>query len=139
MSLRYPPLRLITAGVATREEQLAVRKRRGYWVQRARKRKGLTQQALAQLMGYTTDRPESVVSRWEKGERPIPSDKLEPLARHLSLPSNYLISPPLTDDERLDRAVREGSALERSDWDAAEERAREVVVEPVAARGRRSA
>lgn len=98
---------------------MAMRKRRGYWIQRARKRKQLTQQGVGSLLGYP-GKSESIVSRWEAGDRPVPSDKLQALAVLLDLPADYLVNPPLTDDERLDAAVRAASELEREDWEAGE-------------------
>lgn len=96
--------------MATPTEQLAVRRRRGYWVRRARERKGYTLQYVASSLGYS-DKSISTVSRWEDGGRQVPSDKIEPLSRLLSLPPRFLVRPPLTDDERLDRAVHDAEAL----------------------------
>lgn len=100
--------------MASPEEQLQTRRRRGYWIKRARDRKGLTLGAVCELLGYS---PKSIstISRWEDGQRPVPSDKMEPLARLLGLPPDYLVRPPLTDDERLDQAVRDAEALEQQD------------------------
>ena len=103
--------------MATPAEQLAVRKRRGYWIRRARERHGYTLQFVASRLGYS-DKSISTVSRWEDGLRQVPSDKIEPLSRLLSLPAKFLVSPPETDDERLDQAVRDAEALEREDWAA---------------------
>lgn len=103
--------------MATPSEQLAVRKRRGYWIRRARERKGYTLRLVAGRLGYS-DKSISTISRWEDGERQVPSDKIEPLSRLLALPPQFLVSPPLTDDERLDQAVREAEGLERADWEA---------------------
>lgn len=115
MPSTYPPLRLVSAVMATPAEQLAVRKRRGYWIKRARERHGYTLQLVASRLGYS-DKSISTISRWEDGERQVPSDKIEPLSRLLSLPPRFLVSPPETDDERLDQAVRDAEALEREDW-----------------------
>lgn len=101
--------------MATPAEQLAVRKRRGYWIKRARERHGYTLQFVASRLGYS-DKSISTISRWEDGVRQVPSDKIEPLSRLLSLPAAFLVSPPATDDERLDEAVRDAEALEREDW-----------------------
>lgn len=120
MLLRYPPLRLVTASVATKADQMAIRIRRGYWIQRARKRKGLTLLYVANALGYS-GKSESIPSRWESGDRPVPSDKLEPLARLLSLPPHYLVRPPLTDDERLDAAVLAVSEQESEDSESGAE------------------
>jgi len=105
--------------MATPAEQLAVRKRRGYWIKRARERKGYTLHLVASRLGYS-DKSLSTISRWEDGERQVPSDKIEPLSRLLSPPPRFLVRPPLTDDERLAQAVLDAEELEREDWDAGE-------------------
>jgi transcriptional regulator with XRE-family HTH domain len=138
MSVQYPPLRLLSAVMATKEEQLATRRRRGYWIKRARERQDLTLEAVAGSLGYS---PKSIstISRWEDGTRPVPSDKLEPLARLLSLPAAWLINPPLTDEERLDAAVSAAADLEREDAARAEEGRRATEPVPVRELRRRSA
>jgi transcriptional regulator with XRE-family HTH domain len=124
--------------MATKEEQLALRRRRGYWIRRARERKDLTLQAVATALGYSGNSL-STVSRWEDGSRQVPSDKLEPLGRLLSLPDSFLLRPPLTDDERLDAAVRDAEELERQDAGQAPAPARPVAAVPAPALRRRSA
>lgn len=119
MLARRPPLRLVSAVMATKEEQMAARRRRGYWIERARIRRGMTLDAVAVALGYS-EKSTSTVSRWEDGQRPIPSDKLEVLARVLGLPPSWLVTPPETDDERLDRAVRDAEELERQDAERAQ-------------------
>lgn len=136
MPLKKVPGWLVSAAVATEEEIQAVRKRRGFWIQRARKRKGYTLEALAAAMGY---RSISGVSRWESGGRAVPGDKFEPLARYLSLPPGFLVNPPLTDDERLDEAVRAAEELEREDSDEEQPPALRAVAALAAAPRRRSA
>ena len=124
--------------MASPEEQLQTRRRRGYWIERARRRKGYTLEAVAAALGYS-DKSISTLSRWEAGERPVPSDKLEPLARLLGLPPTYLVSPPLTDDERLDAAVRDAEELEREDSGSEPAPVRPVAAVPGPSLRRRSA
>lgn len=138
MPVHYPPLRLLSAGMATKEAQLLTRRRRGYWIRRARLRKGLTLAALADLLDYS-EKSISTLSRWEEGVRPVPSDKLALLAHHLALPESWLVNPPETDEERLDRAVREAEELERQDAERAEPPARPIAAVPAPALRRRSA
>lgn len=138
MPVPYPPLRLLSVGMATREEQLRVRRRRGYWIHRARDRQGMTLQALAELLGYS-GKSISTISRWETGDRQVPSDKLALLAHHLSLPESWLVNPPETDDERLDRAVREAEELERQDAERAQAPAQRALPAQVPAPRRRTA
>jgi transcriptional regulator with XRE-family HTH domain len=114
--------------MATKEEQLAARIRRGYWIRRARERRGLTLQDVAMSLGYS-GKSLSTPSLWESGKRPVPSDKLEPLGRLLNLPDGFLLRPPLTDDERLDAAIAAAAAGEQRDWEAAGEDAPGVVAE----------
>jgi transcriptional regulator with XRE-family HTH domain len=124
--------------MATPDEQLAVRIRRGYWIRRARERKGFTLTYVASMLGYK-DKSISTLSRWESGDRQVPGDKFEPLARLLDLPAGFLVSPPLTDDERLDAAVRAASALEREDWEKEQATHRAAGGEPDAEPDTRSA
>jgi transcriptional regulator with XRE-family HTH domain len=124
--------------MATTEEQLALRRRRGYWVKRARERKGYTLKQVAHHLGYSENSISSP-SLWERGQRAIPSDQMGRLASFLSLPGTFLVHPPLTDDERLEAAVRESAALERQDWEQGEEGGPEAEDEPDAWRDRRSA
>src|SRR4051794_7951235 len=102
------PIRPIPRGMAD-SERLAVRRRRGYWVSLARRRKGLTLDALAELVGYGKTSG-SVVSRWESGDRAVPSDRFPRLSEVLDLPPEYLVRPPLTDSERLDELARAATA-----------------------------
>ena len=110
-------------------ERQAVRRRRGYWIALARKRKQLTGDALAELVGYAKGSG-SVVSRWESGDRPVPSDRFERIAEVLDLPAAWLVKPPLTDSERLEQVVSEGAALERRDWEREEAERRAAADEP---------
>jgi transcriptional regulator with XRE-family HTH domain len=98
-------------------ERAEARRRRGYWVRLARKRRGWGQKELAHALGYN-DGQTGNLSKWESGERPIPSDLFEPLARALGLPSDFLVRPPMTDEERLDLAIQSASDAERRDWES---------------------
>lgn len=122
MPTRYPSLRLVSAVMATEEEKLALRKRRGYWVDRApRLRKPVMNlDEIATRLGYSAASA-STVSKWIDGKRPIPSDLLVPLAQLLGLPDRFLMRPPLTDEERLRRAIASAEAGEQMDWDEGEE------------------
>lgn len=124
--------------MASPEDQAAERRRRGYWIQRARKRKGFTLDYVAQMMGYS-GKSLSTPSLWESGKRPVPSDKLGPLARLLDLPPDFLVSPQMTDDERLDAAVRDAEALERQDSERVSARRPQAAVVRAVGPRRRSA
>jgi transcriptional regulator with XRE-family HTH domain len=103
--------------MATVEEIEAERRRRGYWIKRARERRVLTLDALAADLGYAA-KSGSTISLWEAGLRPVPSDKFSRLADLLELPVAWLVKPPLTDEERLEAAIRRGSDEEKRDWEA---------------------
>lgn len=135
MSVQFPSLRLVSVSMADR---MAARRRRGYWIRLARRRKGWGQKRLAHALGYT-DGQAGNLSKWESGERPIPSDLFEPLARALGLPPKFLVSPPMTDEERLDEAIQSASDAERQDLEPGEERGPAADDGPDASPGRRSA
>lgn len=100
----------------------------------ARERLGLSTDQVAKAVGYTGQKPGSIVTRWEKGERAVPSDRFELLARVLDMPPEWLTTPPVSDVERLetrlDDLARAAGVLEREDWKAAEERAPAAGDEP---------
>lgn len=81
----------------------------------------MTLDHLAELLGYEKGGG-SVVSRWESGERPVPSDRFPDIARALTLPPDFLVNPPKTDRERLaelaQEAIAEGIAEAEADLDA---------------------
>jgi transcriptional regulator with XRE-family HTH domain len=112
------PIRLYRTEMADSERD-AVRRRRGYWISLARRRKGMTLDALAAHVGYG-EASGSVISRWESGDRAVPSDRFGRLANVLDLPADYLVNPPLTDSERLDELARVAVAEEREDWERAQ-------------------
>ena len=124
--------------MASVEELQAERRRRGYWIRRARERKGMTLDGLAELMGYAA-KSGSTVSLWETGQRPVPSDRMGPLAAVLQLPAHWLVNPPPTDDERLEAAVRDATELERLDSEREADRDRRAAGGPDAELRRRSA
>ena len=119
-------------------EKAATRRRRGYWVRLARERKGWTQKELAHALGYN-DGQTGNLSKWESGERPIPSDLFEPLAIALGLPANFLVRPPKTDEDRLEEAIQFASTAERQDWGSEERLGPEDGGGPAASPGTRSA
>ena len=130
-------LRLLSV-VMTDEQREATRRRRGHWVRTARRRRELTQKELAASLGYVGNQTGNI-SKWESGERRISGDMFTPLARALGLPARFLINPPLTDEERLDAAMREAGELEREGWEAGEDPSPADDDEPGDAPRRRSA
>lgn len=118
-------------------DEQVMHRRRGWWIRVARERLGITIEALAAACGYTDGK--GTVSLWEKGKRPVPSGKFPTIARVLELPARYLVNPPETDEERLDRVVRDASELERLDAESGLGQDPPVVDEPGGERGRRSA
>lgn len=119
-------------------EKAATRRRRGYWVRIARERKGWTQKELAHALGYNGSQTGNL-SKWESGERPIPSDLFAPLAQALDLPADFLVNPPLTDEDRLDAAIQSGIAAEQRDWEGEPDLAPKADDEPGDVPGRLSA
>lgn len=119
------------------------RQRRGRWIKVARERAGLTTDALAQRLGYKGKQPGGIVSRWESGERAVPSDQFPGLVEAISIPPEWLSSPPKTDLERLeewlDAAQRDAAGLEREDWRAAPEPDQDAGDEQGGGRGRLTA
>lgn len=60
-------------------------------IRAARKAKGLTQQALGEILGYTGRTAETSIQRWEYGTFLVPTDKLRQLAAALDLTLDDLI------------------------------------------------
>lgn len=54
-------------------------------IQSARARRGMTQQELGEALGYSGQSAIVTVSRWEAGTRPVPRDKIRPLAELLGI------------------------------------------------------
>lgn len=60
-------------------------------IKAARLRCGYTQQELGEKLGYKGRSAEVTVQRWESGSRPVPLDKIRPLAAALNLTLDDLI------------------------------------------------
>ena len=60
-------------------------------IRAARKAKSLTQMQLGALLGYEGKVGEVTVARWEANTRPVPLDKIRPLAKVLGLTIDELI------------------------------------------------
>lgn len=60
-------------------------------IKAARQAKGLTQQQLGEMLGYTGEYAQVSVRRWESGRRPVPLEKIRPLAAALNLTLDDLI------------------------------------------------
>lgn len=60
-------------------------------IKAARLRCGYTQQELGEKMGYSVSTAGATVRRWENGTRPVPIDKIRPLAAALNLTLDDLI------------------------------------------------
>ena len=60
-------------------------------IKAARIRCGCTQQELGEKLGYEGRSAEVTVQRWESGSRPVPLDKIRPLAAALNLTLDDLI------------------------------------------------
>lgn len=110
--------RLPSAAMTQEEDQEA--RRRGYWLRRARQRAGVTLSDAALTAGLSSTSG-STVSLWESGQRSIKVIQLTRLAKRYGVPVTMFTDPPITDDERLDAAVADAAALEREDWEAAQE------------------
>jgi transcriptional regulator with XRE-family HTH domain len=121
----------------TDDESLQQR-RRGYWLARARNRKGLTLSAAAHAAGLS-ESSGSTVSRWEAGSRPIKVVHLERLAEAYGVRVEFFMRPQVTDDERLDLAAADAATLERQDWEAGQPPGPTDAAGPTGAPGRRSA
>lgn len=60
-------------------------------IKAARLRCGYTQKELADKLGFTSTAADSIVRQWESGKRPVPLDKIRPLAAALNLTLDDLI------------------------------------------------
>ncbi len=60
-------------------------------IRKAREQAGLTQMALGELLGYKPATAKTAVYRWEAGTRPVPMDKIKPLAEVLKIPPDKLL------------------------------------------------
>jgi len=99
------------------DDEATAARRRGYWLRLARERADLTLAAAAEAAGLRSGSG-STVSLWEGGQRAIKVTHLIRLARRYRVPVSVFMTPEMTDEERLDEAIRSASAAERVDWDA---------------------
>lgn len=63
----------------------------GEYIKQKRQQRKLTQQQLGELCGYTGRSAEVTVQEWEHDRRPVPLDKIRPLAAALDVPIDSLI------------------------------------------------
>lgn len=80
------------------------RRRRGYWLRMARRRAGLTLEAVAELMEYSK-RSSSTFKRWEDAERDPSDVQLQRMARVLDVPVELFTDPDPTDEERMEAKI----------------------------------
>lgn len=108
----------------------------------ARERAGITQDAAAIDLGLS-GRSKSTLSAWEAGRREPKLSMIARMAVLYGVPVEFLTNPPMTAyeliDERLSDVVRGAEALEREDWEGAEQPAPKADVARGAARRRRPA
>lgn len=64
---------------------------KGEEFRRARLRKNLTQQRIGTMLGYKPSTADTVVQKWEYGERPIPMKHFRQLSRILDIPIEKFI------------------------------------------------
>lgn len=115
--------------------------RRGFWLRMARERANLTQSAVAESLGLSSE-SKSTMSAWEAGTREPKLRYLKAMAQLYGVPLETFTDPGPTASEDLDRLVElaTGAAkLARQDLEAGEEQAPNVDDEPGRPRGRRSA
>lgn len=60
-------------------------------IKAARIRCGYTQQELGEKLGYAGESANAIMRAWETGRRPVPIDKIRPLAAALNLTLDDLI------------------------------------------------
>lgn len=60
-------------------------------IKAARQAKGLTQQQLGEMLGYSGESAQVAVRQWESGRTPVPLVKIRPLAAALNLTLDDLI------------------------------------------------
>lgn len=60
-------------------------------IKAARIRCGYTQKELAEKLGYTSGSGDATLRTWESGKRPIPMEKIRPLAAALNLTVDDLV------------------------------------------------
>ena len=91
------------------EDETRQRTRRGYWLRMSRRRAGLTLKEVAQAMGYSL-RSQTTIKLWEDGKRDPSDIQLAKIAGVYGVPVELFYTPRDTDEERLDRWVREALA-----------------------------
>ena len=64
---------------------------KGEELRRARIRKTLTQKRLGLMLGYKPSTADTVVQKWEYGEKPIPMKHFRELSRILEIPLEKFI------------------------------------------------
>jgi transcriptional regulator with XRE-family HTH domain len=104
--------RLASAAMTDLEDLDA--RRRGYWLRRARDNAGVTLADAAVTAGLQAGSG-STVSLWERGLRPMKVHQMKRLAVRYGVPVGLFTDPPMTDDERLAKAIADAAALERED------------------------
>lgn len=112
-----PNLRLV--GMPTEEELELRRRRRAWWLRVARH--GMNQTGVAKALGLS-EKSGSTIGDWERGVSEPSLRQLEQLAALYGVPVTLFVTPPMTDEERLDEIVRLAAGEERADWEAGEER-----------------
>ncbi len=63
----------------------------GEYIKTCRKAKKLTQKQLGEMCGYSGRAAEVTVQEWEHDRRPVPLEKIRPLATALGIPIDSLI------------------------------------------------
>ena len=63
----------------------------GEYIKTCRRQKKLTQKQLGEMCGYEGRTGERMVQSWERDERPVPLEKIRPLAKALEIPIDSLI------------------------------------------------
>jgi transcriptional regulator with XRE-family HTH domain len=104
----------------TTDELEAERRRRGYWLRRARLRANLNQADVAETLGLSKNSG-STIFAWEKGRRDPDASQMTVLARLYGVPVSVFSDPRETDDEWLDGLARDAIGLATEDEDEAVE------------------
>ena len=120
----------------TEDEILLLEKRRAWWLRVARR--GMNQTGVAKALGLS-EKSGSTIGDWERGVSQPSLRQLAQLAVIYGVPLETLISPPMTDEERLDEIVRLAGDAERAGWDAEGAQAPANGDAPAAVRRRRTA
>jgi transcriptional regulator with XRE-family HTH domain len=121
----------------TDEELEQRRRRRAYWMRRARESRGLGQAGVAELLKMSP-RSASTVGDWERLVSDPSLRQLEMMAAIYGVPLSLFVDPPETDEERLVALARAAIELERQDSEAEEGQDPDADDGPDAPPGRRS-